>query len=163
MSYTIVVVLIAVVLFACAYISRRRFGVLVLALIAGEVLSRLWTDQVTPYIASLGFVLVKPPLTSVVAFGLILAPAIILLFSGPSTKRHHERLIGAAIFMIMVIVLAFDYISDALVIDTYGETIKSYISSYRPMILTVGIIVSVLDILAIHTRRTHTDHAGHKK
>ena len=78
MNIVYVVIFVIIALFALAYWTRRRFGVLGLALCAGWLLSDMWASQVALYIQKAGVVLVSPPLLSVVEVVLILLPAVLL-------------------------------------------------------------------------------------
>ena len=56
MNVVIVVSIILVALFALAFFTKRRFGVLGLALAAGAMLSELWAAELTPFVQKAGFV-----------------------------------------------------------------------------------------------------------
>src|SRR3954465_8231908 len=120
MSFLIIFLIIIGILFATAYFTKRRFGVLGLALAAGAMLSTLWVGDLTPIIAQAGIVLVKPPLESVVSAALILLPALLLLSSGPSYKSQVQRLVGAGAFAVLAAALLLDPLGSALVIDGVG-------------------------------------------
>lgn len=153
MSYIFIFVVVLVLLFAMSYIVKRRFGVLVLALLAGSLLASLWTEALTPIVASFGFVTIKPPLSSLVALTVTLAPALILLLSGPAVHGKYERIFGSLIFAVVATVLSFEWLNDALVIDGYGQYLHDFIQLYRAPILTAGVIAAVFDMFMTHTVR----------
>src|SRR5258708_6096136 len=101
MSFLVIFLVIIGALFLTAFLTKRRFGVLGLALAAGAMLSTLWVGDLTPIIASAGIILVRPPLESVVSAGLILLPAVLLLSSGSTYKSMLQRVIGAALFAML--------------------------------------------------------------
>src|SRR5664279_5672953 len=101
MSFLVIFIIVIVSLFATAYFTKRRFGVLGLALSAGAMLSMLWVGDLTPIIERAGVILIAPPLKSVVAAALILLPAIVLLASGPTYRDPIHRIIGAIAFAML--------------------------------------------------------------
>ena len=151
MSFIVVFLVITGSLFATAFFTKRRFGVLGLALAAGAMISTLWVGQLTPVIANAGIILVKPPLESVVSALLILLPALLLLSSGPSYKTMRLRVIGAAAFAVLAAALLLDPLSSALVIDKTGQPVYAFLTQYRVVIITVGLGLAVLDLLVTRT------------
>ena len=95
MNVAIVFFIVLLLLFGLAYVTKRRFGVLGLALAAGSMLSELWAEKLTPLVRDAGLIVQKPPLITVVAVVLVLLPAAFLLFSGPSYRDTPKRLFGA--------------------------------------------------------------------
>lgn len=153
MSYILVFSAIAVLLFALSYIVKRRFGVLVLALLAGSLLANLWTETLTPLVASAGIVTVRPPLSSIVALVVTLAPAFVLFLGGPAAHGKHERIIGSLIFAIVATTLSLNWINNALVIEGPGVALHDFLVNYQALILTTGVIAAIIDMLMTHTVR----------
>lgn len=160
MSYILVFVAIAALLFALSYVVKRRFGVLVLALLAGSLLANLWTETLTPIVASTGIVTVRPPLSSIVALVMTLAPAFILFLGGPAVHSKHERLVGSLIFAIVAAMLSLNWINNALVIDGPGIVLHDALVTYQALILTVGVVAAIIDVLMTHTVR-HPNSGKH--
>lgn len=158
MSYILVFAAMVALLFALSFVAKRRFGVLVLALLAGSLLANLWTEALTPLVASTGIVTVRPPLSSIVALVVTLAPAFVLFLGGPAAHGKHERLIGSLIFALVATMLSFHWINDALVIDGAGRVLHDFLSQYQAIILTAGVIAAIMDVLMTHTVR----HPGKK-
>ena len=152
MSFVVIFLMIIAALFAMVFFTKRRFGVLGLALAAGAMLSTLWVGELTPIIARAGIVVVKPPLESLVAVGLTLLPVVLLLSSGPTYKSMSQRLIGAAAFAILAIAFLLQPLGSALVIDSVGQPV------YHNMIVTVGLLLAVGDILFNKTPKYHDKH-----
>lgn len=151
MSFIVIIGIIAAVLFAAIYFTRRRFGVLGLALAAGSLISELWTDEITPLIRDAGVQLLSPPLASVVAATLVLLPAIILLFSGPTYRKRVQRIVGSLAFMLLATVLLLPALFNGLVLDATGNQIYNALNDNRSYIITAAIAYAVIDILAIKT------------
>jgi len=149
---------ILAVLFVLAFVTRRRFGVLGLALAAGAMLGSLWVGPLTPIIAGAGVKLVAPPLHSVVLAGLIVAPAVLLLFSGPTYKGKYQRIIGAAAFAVLAAALLLEPLGAALVIEGPGKQAYELFAQYRTIIITVCLGLALGDILMAKTPKAHDKH-----
>lgn len=158
MSFLVIFLGVIALLFALAFFTRRRFGVLGLALAAGAMISTLWVGDLTPIIAQAGFVLIKPPLHSVVSAALILAPAVLLLFSGPTYKTMLQRVVGAAAFAVLATALLLEPLGSALVIDTTAKPVYDFFVQYRTVIITGCLSVALLDLLITKTPKIHKEH-----
>lgn len=158
MSFLIVLAIIAAALFITVYITRRRLGVLGLALAAGAILSNLWVGDLTPLVAQAGIEIVRPPLSSVVATAVTLLPAIILLFGGPGYKTTWQRAIGSLVFAGLAIVLLLEPLSAALVIDDSGKPLYEFLQRYQNVIITTGLSLAIIDLLLTRTPRGHREH-----
>lgn len=158
MSFVVIFLMIIAALFAMVFFTKRRFGVLGLALAAGAMLSTLWVGELTPIIAQAGIVVVKPPLESLVAVGLTLLPVVLLLSSGPTYKSMSQRLIGAVAFAILAIAFLLQPLGSALVIDSVGQPVYDFFVRNHNMIVTVGLLLAVGDILFNKTPKFHDKH-----
>jgi hypothetical protein len=153
MNVALVFIIVIALLFALAYFTKRRFGVLGLALAAGSMLSGLWAEKLTPIVANAGLVVENPPLITVVSVALVLLPAIFLLFSGPSYHQMPMRLISAVLFAALAFALLIEPLGSALVLQDQGKEVYDFMSDNRVYIVTAGLILAVLDLLATHTGR----------
>ncbi|MCA9340803.1 MAG: hypothetical protein KDA17_07855 [Candidatus Saccharibacteria bacterium] len=152
MSIVLVVIIIIAVLFAITYITRRRFGVLGLALCAGYLLSSMWTADVTPWIEGADFALLAPPLSSVVAATLVLLPPVLLLlFGGPTYNGPLLRLIGAAAFALLATSFLLDPLGSSLTLDDTGMKIYQFLSDNKSFIITGTIGYALYDIAIMRT------------
>jgi hypothetical protein len=151
MSFVIVFLIVIASLFALTFFTKRRFGILGLALAAGAMLASTWTGDLTPVVASAGFVLVKPPLQSVVAASLTLLPAVLLLASGPSYKSMPQRIGGALAFAIFATALLLDSLGSALVIEGVGKSVYDYMIEHRTLIITAGLLLAIVDVFLTRT------------
>lgn len=156
MSFIMILGIIVAALFAATYFTRRRFGVLGLALCAGFIVSGLWTADVTPLVRQAGVELLSPPLASVVAGTLVLLPAVILLFSGPTYSKRGPRLIGSIVFALLAAALLLPSLYNGLVLDANGKHIYDLLSQNRNAIITAAIVYALFDILTIKTPK-HKD------
>jgi hypothetical protein len=154
----IVTFLIAIgLLFVLAYITKRRFGVLGLALAAGAILSAMWVGDLTPLVAQAGIIIVRPPLQSIVASALILAPAIVLLISGPKYTSGIQRTVGAIAFTALAIAFLLPSLGSALVVDGTGRGVYDFFVQYRTVIVTIGLLLAIGDLLVSKTPKHHRE------
>lgn len=158
MSFVVIFVSIMVVLFALAFVTKRRFGVLGLALVAGAMLSNLWADTLTPLVAHTGVTLTMPPLAAVVAAGLIVLPAILLLMSGPTYHKMPHRIVGSLAFALLGVTLLLDPLGSALVIDGIGRSVYDSLVQYHVAIITAAMIAALLDIITTKTPKPIAKH-----
>lgn len=156
MNVALVFIVVLVVLFGLAFFTKRRFGVLGLALAAGAMLSSLWADTLTPIIEEAGVSVEVPPLITLVSVGLVLLPAVLLLFSGPSYKDLPLRLLGAFAFAALALALLVEPLGSALVLTGDSQKVYSFFVDNRVYIVTAGLVLALIDILTTHT-------GGHRK
>lgn len=148
--------IIVVVLFVTAFFTKRRFGVLGLALCAGSLLSVMWTADVTPLIQNAGVKLLSPPLTMVVAVALVLLPSIVLFFSGPKYSKLWQRIVGAAAFALLATSFLLVPLGTGLVLDDTTQEYYDFLVDNRSVIITAAIAYALLDILTLKTPK-HKD------
>ena len=146
----LVLAVIGVFLTLLAYLTRRRFGVLGLALAAGAYLSSAWSDELIGIVNDWGVSVGTISLASMVAIGLTLAPAVVLLFSGPVYASGHGRRLGALLFGLFATALVAESISGMVVLDSAAQNIFVTIATYEAYIVTVGVALAVIDVLGIH-------------
>ncbi len=151
MNIVYAVIFVIIALFILAYYTRRRFGVLGLALSAGALLATMWAEQVTPYIERAGFKLVSPPLTSVVEAALVLLPAILLLFNGPVYKKRLPRIVGAVAFTLLATAFLLKPLAGSMELDEMGTFYLNLLADNKSIIITVAIAYALFDILTLKT------------
>lgn len=151
MNIVYIVLFVIIGLFVLAYWTRRRFGVLGLALCAGWLLADMWAVQVTPYIQDAGLKLLSPPLTSVVEAALILLPAVLLLFSGPTYNSRILRIIGAAAFSLLATAFLLKPLGNSLSLDEMGTFYYGLLYDNKSIIITAAIAYALFDILMLKT------------
>lgn len=153
MSIAMVLAIVLAVLFGVAFLTKRRFGVLGLALAAGSILSELWTKDATDLVYGAGVDLVSPPLSAVVAAVLILLPAVVLLFKGPTNKDMTKRVIGAAAFGLLASAFLLPVLGDALVLEGDGKRIYDLVMEYRSLVITAGLVFAIVDIMSTKAKK----------
>jgi hypothetical protein len=160
MNALLVLAILFVALFVLAYFTRRRFGVLGLALCAGSILSASWASTLTPWIESQGVYIVSPPLSAVVSGLLILGPALLLLFSGPTYAQHWQRILGSLAFAGLAFVFLLRPIGDAVIFDAASSQMYDAVQKGSSLIIVLGIVVALVDIFITRTPHHHKK-SGH--
>jgi len=155
MNVALVFIVVLGLLFALAFLTKRRFGVLGLALAAGAMLSALWAETLTPVIEEAGVSVDVPPMITLVSICLVLLPAVLLLFSGPSYRGLVPRLVGAFCFAALALALLVEPLGSALVLAGDSRTVYEFFVDNRVYIVTAGLVLALFDLLATHTSKHH--------
>jgi len=145
--HIILLIILVVGLFLLSFLTKRRFGVLGLALCAGMLLSTSWTNVLTPIVAEQGITLLSPPLQSVVAATLILLPPIVLLFSGPTYNKMAGRIVGSIAFTLLALVLLLQVNGPTLLLDATSSTIVASVMQLSNLTVAAAVCMALGDIL----------------
>jgi hypothetical protein len=136
-----------IILFAVAFATRRRFGLLGLALAAGSILSSLWGFDASLVVSSMG-IFPSGALTNAITLSLIvLLPSILLLFHGHSYKDFISRVIGSLMFAALALAFIVQPLGGVLSLDGTGLNVCRWLIQYKDVIISVGLILAVVDIL----------------
>lgn len=139
-------VIIAVVLFAASYFTKRRFGLLGLALGAGATLSGLWSYDAGLVVGSLGLFPAGPLTTAFTLSAIVLLPAIVLLFHGYTYKKFVGRVVGALLFTLLALAFLVEPLGYALTLEGFGVDAYNWLNKYKAVIISVGMILAVVDL-----------------
>lgn len=163
MTYLIVFGIYFAGLAVIGMMSRRSLGAPTLALAAGALLASYWSDSLTPFVAQAGFVLVQPPLSSIVAVILTLFPALLVMIRSPKATSFLHSLLGSLVFAAFAVVLTYPAFEKAVVMDEGSRGVIGQGVIYFSVVATVCILLSVIEIL-VYRKKTHTEHTKkHKK
>lgn len=154
-------VVFIVVLWLLAFMTKRRFGVLGLALAAGALLSSLWSRDMVALLDSFGLSFATLSTAGFVAIAIVLLPAFLLLFSGPSYKTARARIVGATLFAVLAVTLIAVPLERAIPLDGLGRSLFELIDRYSVYIITGGVVLALLDILGIHATGGHEKRGRH--
>ena len=143
MSVVVVFTVLIVALFATAFITKRRFGVLGLALAAGSVISSYWANDVTVIVRQSGVDFVLLP----VAIVLILLPAVLLLLRGPAYKEQTGRIIGSLAFAALALAFMVEPLGSTLILTGWERDVYDFFVENRIYIITAGIGFALLDLI----------------
>lgn len=137
---------LAVVLFACAFISRRRFGLLGLALAAGATLSTIWSYDAGLVVSSTGLVPDGVMTQAVTQSLVVLLPAMLLLFHGYAYKNTMSRLVGALLFTALALAFLVEPIGYALPLEGVGAQVYDTLKAYKDVVISGGVVLAVVDL-----------------
>jgi len=145
MEIILICIVISAGLFVSAYITKRRFGLLGLALAAGSLLSQIWGYDIGLIASGFGFP--SNPLAAVIISSLIvLLPAGILLFHGYTYKNKIARIIGAGMFTLLALAFLVEPLGRVLMPVGFGINVYDWLIKYRTLIIGAGLIFAVLDL-----------------
>jgi len=138
---------IAVGLFVVAFASKRRFGLLGLALTAGATIMTPWSVNAGLVVAATGLVPNNAITSAVVSALIVLLPAIVLLFHGYSYKENAARVIGSLLFTVLALAFLVQPLSLALpTLQGPAGSFYIWIQQYRDAIISVGVVLAVIDL-----------------
>lgn len=146
-----VFLVVVTVLWVLAFVSKRRFGALGLALAAGALLSLLWSGNLMGIVERTDLSFASVSAAGVASLILVLTPPALLLFSGPSYRSKYGRLIGATLFAVFAGALIAEPLSSTMVLDSGARSVFDLVVKYQVYIVTAGVAVALLDTFAIHT------------
>lgn len=159
MEIIIICSIVSAGLFIAAFITKKRFGLLGLALAAGSILNGIWA-----YEAGLVASLVRVPNNSytntAVMCLIILLPALMLLFHGDTYKSLVGRIIGAILFTLLAMAFLIEPLSHAFIAQGLGADIYRWMFNNRSMIIGVGLILAVIDLF--FTKPAHKSNKHYK-
>jgi hypothetical protein len=147
MSSLLIVVLLFASLFAISFVTKRRFGVLGLALAAGALLSMHWANTLTPFLEQQGIVVSVPPLSALVQIALILVPALVLMFSGPTYTKTSARIGGGLAFAALAITFLVDILRAILVVDGPSAEVLQFMHDNKSVLVVAGLVIALIDVL----------------
>lgn len=136
---------IALILFVSALITKRRFGLLGLALASGSILSNIWGLKFDKLLAYNGFPS-SPLVTSITMSLIILAPAIFLLFHGYAYKTSFGRLAGASLFTLLAMALLVEPLGRVFMLNGYGKQVYDLLFNNRTTVIGICLIIAVIDL-----------------
>lgn len=137
---------VAIALFTGAFISKRRFGLLGLALTAGATLSTIWSYDAGLIVSSTGLV-PDGPLTNAVTLSLIvLLPAIVLLFHGYTYKSVVPRVIGSLLFTALAIAFLVEPLGYILTLEGVAADVYQWLVDNKEGIISIGVVFAVVDL-----------------
>jgi hypothetical protein len=152
MNIAIILIIIVVALFTLAYFTRRRFGVLGLALCAGYLLSIMWADNATTFVRDLiGIDTPMPILANAVTALLVVAPTALVLFRSPTYHKKRQRLIGATVFALLTVAFILTPLSNSVNFDDASKKVYTILNDNRNMIITAGIAYALYDLMTFRT------------
>jgi hypothetical protein len=146
MNVVIIFAALAIVLFIAAFMTKRRFGLLGLALAAGSILSTIWSFDAGLVVSAIGIFPAGPLTTAITLAFIVLLPAIVLLFHGYTYKGLFGRVMGATLFTLLALAFLVEPLGFALPLDGIGANVYEKFVQYKEVIISVGMVIAVIDL-----------------
>lgn len=147
------VAVVAVLLFAIAFMTRRRFGVLGLALCAGALLSESLTMAGAAVFDTADIRLDVIDNQTLASLLLILTPSLLLLTGGPRYDTKRGAVIGALGYVLLAVLLSIGPLSNSLSVDTATHETLNTIEAYESILIAAAVLVAVVDMALAHRPR----------
>ncbi|HAC55869.1 TPA: hypothetical protein DCF80_00060 [Candidatus Saccharibacteria bacterium] len=158
----LILVVVALGLFALAFVTKRRYGVLGLGLTAGLVLSQELSKELAVILTASDFPVEPLTFQSAATIVLILAPALALLFAGPKYSDQRFAVAGSAMFAVYATLLLLAPLTTSLPItDPSIQPTINQVAQYSSIIISVGVIVAVLDLMHSHGKMPLSKKSKH--
>ncbi len=146
MNVALVFGVLAVTLFVSAFITRRRFGLLGLALASGSILSGIWGYDAGLVVSAVGIVPSGPLTTAATLAAIVLLPAVLLLFHGYTYKTTVGRIFGALLFSLLALAFLVEPLGHALILQGAGADVYTKLVANREVIIGIGLVLAVIDL-----------------
>lgn len=146
MNVVLVFAVLAIIFFVSAFITKRRFGLLGLALAAGSILSSVWSYDAGLVVSSTGLVPSGSLTTAVTLAAIVLLPAGLLLFHGYSYKSLVGRIVGAVLFTLLALAFLVEPLGYALPLEGVGVDAYSWLAGNKEVIIGIGLVFAVIDL-----------------
>jgi hypothetical protein len=160
MIVVVILLVLILALFAGAFLSNRRFGVLGLGLTAGAVISPIWGDNAGFVVSSTGLVAEGPLVNAIALSALILIPAVLFMFHGYKYKHILGRVVGSLLFTLFAAALLVGPIGAALTLTGPAGNLYQWVESNRELIISVGVVFTIVDFLI--SKSAHKSDKKHR-
>lgn len=143
----------AVVLAGLVYAAKRHFGLPVMGLAVGMVVTQLWAADVMPYVASLSVGIDRSTLLAVVTIVLTVLPAVVLVCCGSVVSQRWWRIGGSLIFGVVATYVLVDALSSlAPPVDETGKAVVAVLDGSHAVVVTMGFACALVDTLVARTK-----------
>ena len=143
----------AVVLAGLVYIAKRHFGLPVMGLAVGMVVTQLWAADVMPYAASLSVGIDRSTLLAVVTIVLTVLPAVVLVCCGSVVSQRWWRIGGSLIFGVVATYVLVDALSSLVPpVDETSKTVVAALDGSHAAVVTTGFACALVDTLVARAK-----------
>ena len=143
----------AVVLAGLVYVAKRHFGLPVIGLAVGMVMTQLWAADVVPYAAGVGIGIDRSALLAVVTIVLTVLPAVVLVCCGSVVSQRWWRIGGSLIFGVVAVYVLFGALSSLVPpVDETSKTIMAVLDGSHALVVTMGFACALVDTLVARTK-----------
>ena len=143
----------AVVLAGLVYVAKRHFGLPVIGLAVGMVMTQLWAADVVPYAAGVGIGIDRSALLAAVTIVLTVLPAVVLVCCGSVISQRWWRIGGSLIFGVVAVYVLFGALSSLVPpVDETSKTIMAVLDGSHAVVVTMGFACALVDTLVARTK-----------
>ena len=142
----------AVVLAGLVYVAKRHFGLPVIGLAVGMVMTQLWAADVVPYAAGVGIGIDRSALLAVVTIVLTVLPAVVLVCCGSVVSQRWWRIGGSLVFGIMAVYVLFGALSSFVPVDETSKTVMAALDGSHAAVVTIGFACVLVDTLVARAK-----------
>ncbi len=147
----VIILVILCALYGLAFMTRRRFGVLGLALAAGVVLAQSASRYVGQFFEQQSIPVAPLSPGSAATVLIILLPPLLLLMGGPVYRSKKSAFIGALGFALLGTFFLLGPLTTALPAD--DQVIRNalvVISQWQNVIVVIALVLALLDTFMVH-------------
>lgn len=143
----------AVVLAGLVYIAKRHFGLPVMGLAVGMVVTQLWAADVMPYAASLSVGIDRSTLLAVVTIVLTVLPAVVLVCCGSVVSQRWWRIGGSLVFGVVATYVLVDALSSLVPpVDETSKMVVAALDGSHAAVVTMGFACALVDTLVARAK-----------
>ena len=143
----------AVVLAGLVYVAKRHFGLPVIGLAVGMVMTQLWAADVGPYAAGVGIGIDRSASLAVVTIVLTVLPAVVLVCCGSVVSQRWWRIGGSLIFGVVAVYVLFGALSSLVPpVDETGKAVVAVLDGSHAVVVTMGFACALVDTLVARTK-----------
>lgn len=145
----------AVVSAGLVYVAKRHFGLPVMGLAVGMVMTQLWAADVMPYAAGVGIGIDRSALLAAVTIVLTVLPAVVLVCCGSVVSQRWWRIGGSLIFGVVAVYVLFGALSSLVPpVDETSKTVMAALDGSHAVVVTIGFALAIVDTLMACTKGT---------
>lgn len=147
----IVILVVALALFGIAFVTRRRFGILGLALAAGVVLAQSATSYVGDFLEQQGLPVAPLSYNDTATIILIMLPSFFLLAGGPTYTTKKMALVGAFGYALLGTFFLLGPLTTALPTDDPSvRNVLVKIAQSQDLIVIIALVLALIDTFMVH-------------
>lgn len=153
MEVAIIFAVIVAAVFAGAFVSGRRFGALSLGLAAGSILSGFWAADLAVPLRGVGLSTEWLPAEVLATIILLIAPAAILLFSGPKYTKKFGRVVSALAIGVLTAAFLVKPLGGLMTLEGMALEVYKALAESWQYVVGAGLIIGVFDLFMLHNTR----------
>lgn len=143
----------AMVLAGLVYVAKRHFGLPVIGLAVGMVVTQLWVADVVPYAAGVGIGIDRSALLAMVTIVLTVLPTVVLVCCGSVVSQRWWRIGGSLIFGVVAVYVLFGALSSLVPpVDETSKTVMAVLDGSHAVVVTMGFACALVDTLVARAK-----------